>query len=63
MKEYFLKDYPHLDYIYDYLLDNYAVDYQENFIYDGKVYHASIQYDGTYLEYGIPGREVIINEI
>jgi len=62
MKEYLKSDYPNMDYIYDEILDN-EIGYEEDFIYDGKKYHAVVQHDGTYMEYGIKGSEVIFREL
>tara|TARA_R110000868_G_scaffold76573_2_gene220047 strand:- start:1786 stop:2415 length:630 start_codon:yes stop_codon:yes gene_type:complete len=58
------EQYSSIDHIYDTILDK-DVDFghEEEFTYDGKHYHAKVQHDGTYMEYGIKGREVIFNVI
>lgn len=62
MKEYTKEDFPHIDYIYDEICEC-EVNHEEDFIYDGKKYHAIVKYDGTYLEYGTKGKEVIFTQI
>ena len=62
MREYLKTDYPDIDWVHDDIIDN-AIGYEEDFIYDGKKYHASVQHDGTYLEYGMKGSKVVITEI
>lgn len=62
MKEYLLEDFPSIDYVSDEITDN-EIGYEEYFIYDGKKYHASVEHDGTYWEYGIKGRKIEITEI
>jgi len=62
MKEYLISQYPHIDYIYDDIMDDNDIGYTEEFKYGGVVYHAEVIHDGTYMEYGIKGSEVIIKE-
>jgi hypothetical protein len=60
--EYSKTEFPTIDHVEDEIADQ-DIGHQEDFKYDGKQYHASVQHDGTYLEYGIQGVEVIITEI
>jgi hypothetical protein len=63
MKEYLKKDFESLDYLYDEFIDEYEIGHVEEFIYDGKIYKGEVKHDGTYLEYGVKGTEVIFTEI
>jgi len=62
MKEYLKNDYPSIDYIYDEILEN-EIGYEESFIFDGIKYKATVKHDGTFLEYGIKGSEVIFEQL
>jgi len=65
IKEYTKEQYPTLEHIHDDILDYDGNDigHEEILIYDGKKYNVIIQHDGTYMEYGIKGMEVIFTEI
>lgn len=50
--EYSKTEFPTIDHVDDEIADQ-GIGHQEDFKYDGKQYHASVQHDGTYLDVGL----------